>query len=183
MRIVSSETKYGNSLFQVTEDVARDRQGFEIRRAVVRHPGSATILMADARKRILLVKQYRMPAGKYVWEIPAGKIDAGESPLQAAKREMKEETGFRARQWTKLAGFWASPGFLAERMTIYLAEDLMEGEAQPTEDERLELRWFTTAEVEKLIDEQKLDDGKTLIAYLLWRRAKRAASRSPRRGG
>ncbi len=173
MKVLSSVEKYANSLFQVTEDVAVAKDGHEIKRAVVRHPGSATVLIVDAKKRILLVKQYRMPVGGYVWEIPAGKIDPGENALQAAKRELKEETGFKAKKWTKLVGFWASPGFLAERMTIYLAEDLVAGEAQPTEDERLETKWFTSKEIEAMIAAGKLDDAKTLLGYLLWKRAKR----------
>jgi len=173
MKVLSSVEKYGNSLFQVTEDVAVGRDGHQITRAVVRHPGSATVLIVDAKKRVLLVKQYRMPVGGYVWEIPAGKIDPGENALQAAKRELKEETGFKAKKWTKLVGFWASPGFLAERMTIYLAEDLVAGEAQPTEDERLETKWFTSKEIDGMIAAGKLDDAKTLLGYLLWKRAKR----------
>jgi ADP-ribose pyrophosphatase len=173
MKVLSSTEKYANSLFQVTEDVAIAPDGHQIKRAVVRHPGSATVLILDAKERILLVKQYRMPVGGYVWEIPAGKIDPGENALQAAKRELKEETGFRAKKWTKLVGFWASPGFLQERMTIYLAEDLVAGEAQPTEDERLETKWFTAKEIEAMIAAGKLDDAKTLLGYLLWKRAKR----------
>ncbi len=173
MKVLSSTEKYANSLFQVTEDVAVAPDGHQIKRAVVRHPGSATVLIVDAKKRILLVKQYRMPVGGYVWEIPAGKIDPGENALQAAKRELKEETGFKAKKWTKLVGFWASPGFLQERMTVYLAEDLVAGEAQPTEDERLETKWFTAKEIEAMIASGKLDDAKTLLGYLLWKRAKR----------
>lgn len=183
MKVLSSIEKYANSLFQVTEDVAVAPDGHRIQRAVVRHPGSATVFVVDAKQRILLVKQYRMPVGGYVWEIPAGKIDPGENALQAAKRELKEETGFRAKKWTKLVGFWASPGFLAERMTIYLAEELVAGEAEPTEDERLETKWFTAKEVEALIEAGKLDDAKTLLGYLLWKRAKRARGQSPRPGG
>ncbi len=170
MKPVSSVEKYGNSLFRVTEDVARAADGFEIKRAVVRHPGSATVFAVDEKKRVLLVEQFRMPAGKKLWEIPAGKIDEGESPLQAAKRELKEETGYRARKWTKLALFWPSPGFLAERTWIYLAEQLIAGAAEPMEDERIQLRWFEMREIDKLVREGKLPDGKTMLAFLTWKR-------------
>ena len=105
---------------------------------IVRHAGSAVMMAVDEKKRILLVRQYRLPAGMAMWELPAGRLDPGEKPLQAAKRELIEETGYRARKWRKLASFYASPGYVAEKMTIFLATDLIAGEAQPMEDERIE---------------------------------------------
>ena len=77
---------------------------------MVRHAGSAVMMAMDDKKRILLVRQYRLPAEKYMWELPAGKVDEGEKPMQAAKRELAEETGYKARKWTKLVSFFASPG-------------------------------------------------------------------------
>jgi ADP-ribose pyrophosphatase len=170
MKLISTEEKYRCSLFQVAEEVAEDRDGFRIRRAVVHHPGSAVVLVVDERGRVLLVRQYRLPARKKVWELPAGKMDEGETPLEAAKRELKEETGFRARKWKKLASYWASPGFLAEKMNLYLATELVDGEAMPMEDERIEMRWFTAEEMDALIAGGKMDDGKTMIGYLSWKR-------------
>ena len=170
MKLLSSEEKYRCSLFSVSEDIAKDTDGFEIKRAIVHHPGSAVILVVDDKKKILLVRQYRLPADGKVWELPAGKIDPGENVLQAAKRELIEETGYKASTWKKLASYWASPGFLAEKMTIYLATDLKAGIATPMEDERIEARWFTSKELDTLIREGKLDDGKTLIGYLTWKR-------------
>src|ERR1039458_10375914 len=79
-----------------------------------------------------------MPAEKYIWELRAGKIDPGEKPLQAAKRELAEETGYKARRWKKLASYWVSPGYVQERMTIFLATGLTAGEATPMDDERIE---------------------------------------------
>jgi ADP-ribose pyrophosphatase len=170
MKLLSSEEKYRCGLFSVSEDVALDNDGFQLKRAVVHHPGSAVILVVDEKKKILLIRQFRLPAEKNVWELPAGKIDEGENVLQAAKRELIEETGFRAKTWKKLATYWASPGFLAEKMTIYLATDLQAGIATPTEDERIEARWFTSKELDTLIKEGKLEDGKTFIGYLTWKR-------------
>lgn len=170
MKLLSSKEKFRCSLFTVTEDIAEASDGFQIKRAIVHHAGSAVILAVDEKKRILLVRQYRLPAGKSLWELPAGKIDAGETALQAAKRELREETGYAAKTWTKLASYWASPGFLEEKMTIYLASGLKAGTATPMEDERIEARWFGSKEMDESIRTVKLDDGKTLIGYLTWKR-------------
>jgi ADP-ribose pyrophosphatase len=169
MKLISSKLLCETGLFSVTWDHATDPGGFEIQRGIVQHPGSAVIMPVDARKRILLVKQYRLPARSYLWELPAGKIDAGETPLKAAKRELKEETGCKAKTWTKLAEFFPSPGFLAEKMTIYLAQDLVEGEATPMEDERIEKQWFTAKEVEEMLRAGKILDAKTNIGFLRWK--------------
>ncbi len=162
--------RFSCGLFSVTEDVAIAADGFQITRNVVQHRGSAVMMAIDPKKRILLVRQYRLPAGQYLWELPAGKVDEGETPLRAAKRELIEETGFRARKWVKLASFYPSPGFLAEKMTIYLATELTEGAAAPMEDERIEKQWFKPAELDEMFLAGKLRDGKTMIGYLAWRR-------------
>ncbi len=170
MRILSSEEKFRCGLFSVSEEVAEDSDGFQIRRAIVHHPGSAVVLAVDDKKRVLLVHQFRLPAGKKLWELPAGKIDEGETPLQAAKRELTEETGFSATTWKLLSSHWASPGFLAEKMNIYLATGLKAGIATPMEDERIETHWYTSSEMDNLIRAGKIEDGKTLIGYLTWKR-------------
>src|SRR5579871_1817766 len=169
MKLISSMEKYKSGIFRVTEDLAVDPEGFEIKRAIIQHPGSAVMMAVDDRKRILLVRQYRLPARQYLWEMPAGKIDEGETALQAAKRELKEETGYRAKKWTKLVKYYPSPGFLAETMTIYLATGLTEGQAQPMEDERIEKRWFTPKEIEDWIRSGKILDCKTMVGYFLWK--------------
>ena len=170
MKITSSREVYQCNLFRVTEDHAVDpKTGFEIKRSVVRHIGSAVMMAVDEKNRVLLVRQYRLPAGKYLWELPAGRLDPGEKPLQAAKRELIEETGYRARQWTRLASFWVSPGYVQERMTIYLATGLTAGEAAPMDDERIETRWFTRKELARMIDNGKIEDAKTMVGFLTWR--------------
>jgi ADP-ribose pyrophosphatase len=170
MKIISSREAYRCSLFRVTEDKARDpKSKFEIRRSVVRHAGSAVMMAVDDRERVLLVRQYRLPAERNLWELPAGRLDPGEKPLQAAKRELIEETGYRARKWTRLASFFVSPGYVQERMTIFLATDLIEGRATPMEDERIETRWFTRKELAAMIRGGKIEDAKTMLGYFLWR--------------
>src|SRR5258707_12006463 len=131
MKTISSTELIRTPIFWVTMDHALDPDGFEIKRAIVQHEGSAVVMPVDDKKRVLLVRQYRLPAGRYLWELPAGRMDPGETPLQAARRELAEETGFRARKWTKLAAFYVSPGFVAEKMTIYLARDLVAGPGTP----------------------------------------------------
>ena len=169
MKLISSVKKYENPLFSVTEDHAVEPGGFEIKRAIVQHRGSAVMMAVDDRNRVLLVRQYRLPARGYLWELPAGKIDDGETPLRAAKRELIEETGYRAKTWKKLAQFWPSPGYVAEKMTIFLATDLTEGAATPMDDERIATRWFTAKEIEQGIESGTIQDAKTMIGFCRWK--------------
>ena len=123
MDIVSSREVFKNKLFSVVDEVAHDPDGFQIHRSIVRHPGSA-VMMAVEKERILLVRQFRLPAEEYLWELPAGRLDPGESALQAAQRELREETGYKAENWISLAEFWASPGYVGEKMHVFLATGL-----------------------------------------------------------
>ena len=170
MKLISSEKLLETSIFTVTQDHAVDPDGFEIKRAIVQHGGSAVVMPVDEKGRVLLVRQYRLPAKAFMWEIPAGRVDEGENVLQAAKRELKEETGFKAKKWTKLASFYVSPGFLAEKMTIFLAEDLKEGEQEPMEDERIQLKWLKSRELDDMVESGKIIDAKTIIGFLSWKR-------------
>jgi ADP-ribose pyrophosphatase len=170
MRLISSKRLLKTSIFKVTMDQAVDPEGFEIKRAIIQHRGSAVMMAVDEERRMLLVKQYRLPARSYMWELPAGRMDAGETALQAARRELREETGYRATSWRKLAHFYVSPGFLAETMTIYLATGLHAGEVEFMEDERIDMRWFPMAEVDRMIQAGEIRDAKTMVGFFAWQR-------------
>jgi ADP-ribose pyrophosphatase len=173
MKLLSSRDLYRSPIFWVTEEHAKDPGGFEIRRAIVHHGGSAVMMAVDSRRRILLVRQYRLPARAMLWELPAGRLDPGEKPLEAARRELREETGYHARRWGKLISFYPSPGYVSEKMTIFLATELTPGEATPMEDERIQTRWFSARQVEQMILSNKIQDSKTMIGYFVWKSGKR----------
>jgi len=117
--------------------------------------------------KILLERQYRYAAQEYLWELPAGRIDPGENALAGAKRELIEETGYRARSWKKILHFFASPGFLDETMNIFLARDLTAGEAQPEDDESIECHMVPLSKALDMVFQNKIHDGKAL-AGVLW---------------
>jgi len=172
MKLLSFRTRYKSSIFSVNEEEALEPGGLRIKRAIVRHGPSAVMMPVDGKGRVLLVRQFRLAAGASLWELPAGRVDEGETVLAAARRELIEETGYRARKWRKLVTYYASPGYVAETMTIYLATGLTAGQATPMEDERIECRWFTPNELDRMIRTGRIVDGKTLIGYLLWRNHK-----------
>jgi ADP-ribose pyrophosphatase len=144
-------------------------------RDVIRHNGSVVILALDAGKSkkdpwIVIERQYRHAANQYLWELPAGKLDPGEDALTGAKRELEEETGYRAKKWKPLVEYFASPGFLGESMKVFLAEGLIAGDAHPEEDEQIEFRLVKLSEVVKMIEKGAILDGKTLTSVLLFAR-------------
>ena len=177
MKIISSKEVLKNKLFRIVDEVATDPSGFQIHRFIVRHPGSAVMMPVDEKERILLVKQFRLPAERDLWELPAGRLDPNESPLKAAKRELREETGLTAKKWVKLASFWASPGYVDEKMSLFLAFDLSKGEQQPMDDERIETRWFGRNELGELVLTGKILDAKTIVGYFLWQDYRRKQSK------
>ena len=143
-QLLSSKLSYKGKVFSVYTDRVIEPSGVTSTRDVIHHNGSIVVLAVDASANpadpdVILIRQYRHAAGQYLLELPAGRIEPNERPLAAAKREMIEETGFRARKWTSLVRYYASPGFLGEWMEIYLAENITAGEAQPEADEDIEI--------------------------------------------
>ena len=168
MEVISSKEVLKNKLFRVVDEVAKDPGGFELHRAIVRYPGSAVMMAVDEENRVLLVRQFRLPAEQELWELPAGRIDPGESPMETAARELREETGYTAKTWTPLVSFWASPGYVDEKMNVFLAEGLTAGEQEPMEDERIEIAWYGEDELRQMIRRGEILDAKTMIGYFLW---------------
>jgi ADP-ribose pyrophosphatase len=169
-RLLSSRVAYRGPAFWVTTDQVQEPSGVKARRDIVHHSGSVVVLAVDGtgrEPRVLLLRQYRHAAQQYLWELCAGRIDAGENPLPAAKRELLEETGFTARHWKRIFKFYASPGFVAETMAIYLARGLRAGQAQPEEDEVIETRFFPLRDAVKMVMNNTIRDAKT-IAGVLW---------------
>jgi len=169
-RLLSSRIAYKGPVFHVTTDQVEEPGGIRARRDVVRHSGSIVVLAVDdrpAEPRILLERQYRHAAQSLMWELPAGRIDEGESELAAARRELLEETGYTARHWKRVLHFYVSPGFLDETMSIYLARGLQAGEAQPEADEKIAIRFFPLSAAKRMVLNGRIRDAKT-IAGVLW---------------
>ena len=169
-RLLSSRTVYRGPVFWVSTDHVQEPGGVEVRRDLIHHSGSVVVLAVDdsgATPRLLLERQYRHAAGAYLWELPAGRIDPGEQELRAAKRELIEETGYRAKRWRRILKFYASPGFMAETMAVYLATGLRQGEAEPEDDEVIEIRAVPLPAAVEMVMRGTIRDGKT-IASVLW---------------
>jgi ADP-ribose pyrophosphatase len=169
-RVISSRVAYRGPVFSVTTDEVEEPGGVRARRDVIHHSGSVVVLAVDdstRTPRVLLERQYRHAANGYLWELPAGRIDPGERELAAAKRELLEETGYSAQKWRRILKFFASPGFVAETMSVFLATGLRAGEAQPEEDEVIYKRMVSLPVALRMVLNGTIRDAKT-ISSVLW---------------
>jgi ADP-ribose pyrophosphatase len=177
-RLLSSRTVYRGPVFSITTDHVQEPGGIKVRRDLIHHSGSVVILavddyddhhesLASSTPRVLLERQYRHAAGDYLWELPAGRIDPGEHELKAAKRELLEETGYTAAHWRRILKFYASPGFMAETMSVFLATGLRAGIAQPEADEIIYKRLVPLPTAVRMVTRGTIRDGKT-ISSVLW---------------
>src|SRR3984957_4559303 len=167
-KILSSKVIYKGHIFGVRRDEVLEPTGIRTTREVITHPGSVVVMPVLPDRRIILIRQYRHAARQYLWELVAGRIDAGESVRQAAARELVEETGYRAKKFRVFLDVFPTPGFLEERMYILLAEGLTLGEAEPEEDEKIVAKAFTRKELESRIRAGTLRDAKSIAGLLYY---------------
>ena len=178
-RVVSRRLVYRGPIFWVTSERVIEPSGVRVLREVVRHTGSVVVLATTNERReprVLLERQYRHAADSYLWELPAGRIDKGEQALAAAKRELLEETGYKAKSWKKILKFYASPGFVAEPMTLFWARGLKPGPAQPEADEVIEQHLVPLSKAVAMVFDGTIRDAKT-ISGVLWLAQHRSRSR------
>ncbi|MDQ3372378.1 MAG: NUDIX hydrolase [Acidobacteriota bacterium] len=164
--ILSHKKVYDGKVFDVF--LSKIREGaVEYERDIISHHGSAVILPVFADQTIALVKQYRHAAGEYLLEIPAGSLNENESPEMGARRELEEEIGVVAGKIEKLAEFYVSPGFLAEKMFVFLATDLSETVQNLEEDELIEIKKITFPKAFEMIKTGDIEDAKSIIGLIL----------------
>jgi len=175
-RVVDSAVVHRGRYLEVRVETTERADGSHHRRDVVRHPGAVGIVALDDAGRLLLVRQWRQPAGRSLLEIPAGTLDRDpatgtvEDPELASRRELEEETGYRAASWEKLGTFWTAPGFASELMHLYLATQLVAagpGRLTPDADELLELVRLPVVDALAAVERGDVHDAKTLIGILL----------------
>ena len=166
-RLNHSQTLYRGRVIDLTVDRITTASGTQAVREVVVHPGGAAVVPVFSNGDVLLVEQFRYPMQQSLLELPAGKIDPGESPEETAARELQEEVGFRAGRLEKLVEFYTTPGFCNELLHLFLATDLKPGRRAGDEDEELSVHRYSPKQLEKLIGLGKIVDAKTLIGLHL----------------
>ena len=164
--VISTESIYKGRIFEVSLDSIRE-DGTEYKREIISHNGSAVIVPVFADETVALVKQYRHAAGKYLWEIPAGSLEKGEDAKEGAARELEEEIGVTAKNIEKLSEFYVSPGFLSEKMFVFMATDLTETVQNLEADELIEVKRFSFDELSKMIRHNEIEDAKTMVGVIL----------------
>jgi len=168
---LSSRRAYDGKVISVDVDTVRYPDGSTGEVEMVRHPGAAAIValsdVDSANPRVLLVRQYRYAADGFLLEVPAGRIDPGETSLECAKRELREETGYAALTWKSILTMYTTPGFTDEKIHIFLASELSAGEAAVERDEFLEVEIMPFATVMEMISAGEIQDAKTIAGLLV----------------
>lgn len=172
MALLSSRRVYTGRVVSLDVDTVRFPNGNVGELEMLRHPGAAAVVPflddpADADPRILLIRQFRHATGDWLWEIPAGRRDGDEPPLETARRELREETGRTAARIEPLIAIWTTPGFTDERIHLYWAADLETGETAHEQDEVLEIHPVRFSEALRMVQDGTIDDAKTALALLL----------------
>jgi ADP-ribose pyrophosphatase len=172
-QVISTTERFKGRVFRVRTDEVRLEDGSVARLDIVEHPGSYAVIALPEPNRIVLVRQYRHPIERSLWEIPAGTAEPNEDVLTGALRELAEETGYRAATARRIGTFYMTPGFCNEVMHLVVAESLEAGPQSLDEDERIVVQTFTIEEAESLLALGEISDAKTLLA-LLWMRGNRS---------
>lgn len=166
-KTISSDRIYTGKILSLKVDTVEiERQGYQ-KREIVEHGGAVGIVAVTDEKEVILVKQFRKPIEKVIWEIPAGKLEKGENPKDCAIRELKEETGYSAGNLKLIHKFFPSPGFCNQKVYIYLATNLVPGECSFDNDENIETYKLSLDEVNEMILRNEIEDAKTTIGILL----------------
>jgi ADP-ribose pyrophosphatase len=165
--MIERETIFEGKVVRLYLDKVRLPNGKEAEREVVLHWGAVGMVALDDEEKVYLVRQYRHPVGRELIEIPAGKLDPGEEPLDCARRELMEEIGYSADEWRELAFFYTSPGFSDEMLHLFLARNLKEGVADPEEDEFLDIMHLPLQEALTMVARGEIQDSKTIVGLAL----------------
>ncbi len=164
-KTVSTSYLYRGKIVNVRQDRVKDSRGKEAFREVVEHPGAVAILAVNENDEAMLVRQHRQPVGEVMLEIPAGKLEPNEDPLECARRELMEETGLSAGRWQELTCFYTSPGFCNEMIYLFLAENLRQGDPATSDpEENIKKEVISLPRAGEMIVDGRIKDGKTIIA-------------------
>ena len=164
--VLDSKVLYEGKIFSLRRDIVIEPGGVRAERDIIVHPGSVVVLPVFPDGRLLLIRQYRHSVGEFLWELVAGRKEPKENPVAAAKRELAEETGYRAKRLRKLMRVVPTPGFVNEWMWIFAAEGLSKGVARPEDDEKITARLFTWKQAEQMIERGTLRDAKSICGIL-----------------
>lgn len=167
-KTMKSERIYEGKIINMRVDTVELPYKRYSKREIVEHPGAVGIISITPNRDIILVKQFRKPVEEALLEIPAGKIDSKEEPIQCAIRELEEETGYTTNKFKKLFEFYTTPGFSDEKIHIYLAEEVVEGKAHPDENEYIEIVRIPVEDAVEKVRTGEIKDAKTIVAILAY---------------
>lgn len=166
----TKKTIYDGKVIRLSVERVRLPNGADAELEIIHHPGGAAVVALNDTGQVCLLRQYRHAAGDWLWELPAGKLDAGEQPLSTAQRELQEEAGMHAQDWQTLGKIVSSPGVFTEVIHLFLARALTAVPAQTEEQEVIEVHWLAWAEAWRMAQSDEIQDAKTLAGLLRARR-------------